>query len=674
MADFKHFAKHTAKKFEDIMNHPKGDFRIDVGGRELWDFYQDAFPEGTNKIFKERREMDCQCCKSAFRQACNVVSINDDGTLNTIWDFEEGDLEEPFATVADQMRDLVTQYHINNAFLVSESRFGSFQTKSIAEDSSYVTWNHFQFDVPNNFVSSDVATNLSKINSTVGVFKRGLDELTTDAVETVQSLINDNNLYRGEEHGPAVNAFLDLKKKYDNLNGDREKNSFIWSNIKSQGNRIKNTAIGTLIEDISTGETLEKAVRKFESKVAPSNYKRPKALVTQKMIDTAISKIQTLDLEDSLQRRHATISDVSINDVLWADSNVQPDMKKSPLNDLLTPTKKQSISMNKFDDLDEIPIDKFMTDVLTTSRDLQVFVSNSHLQNFMSVTTAENPDSKNLFKWNNPFAWVYSGGGADSGIKERVKRAGGNINAKARISLAWFNTDDLDIHLKTPSGETIYYGNKKSVLDVDMNASSVCRDPVENLSLNTFQKGTYRVIVNQFSKRESKDVGFEIEFETDGQLVKMSYDDMLASKQRIHVGDFESDGKTFWLKNAGEKMQMSSVSEENWGINTESFVTVKSVMNSPNYWTPESGGNNQGNRHWFFILDGCTNPDSARGFFNEQLRSDLDEHRKVFELLGSRTLIDPVPSHDQLSGLGFSSTRENKIFVKSNNKLFSILI
>lgn len=69
-----------------------------------------------------------------------------------------------------------------------------------------------------------------------------------------------------------------------------------------------------------------------------------------------------------------------------------------------------------------------------------------------------------------------------------------------------------------------------------------------------------------------------------------------------------------------------------------------------------------GNKHFFFMLDGCANETKARGFFNEFLRSDLDKHRKVIEMVGSKMLTDN--SEKQLSGLGFSSTQKNSLFCK----------
>lgn len=82
------------------------------------------------------------------------------------------------------------------------------------------------------------------------------------------------------------------------------------------------------------------------------------------------------------------------------------------------------------------------------------------------------------------------------------------------------------------------------------------------------------------------------------------------------------------------------------------------VLNSPNHWD----GEQTGNKHVFFILEGCANPVGTRGFYNEYLKPELDKHRKVFEMLGGKIKVQP--STEQLSGLGFSTTQRNHVFVK----------
>jgi hypothetical protein len=98
-------------------------------------------------------------------------------------------------------------------------------------------------------------------------------------------------------------------------------------------------------------------------------------------------------------------------------------------------------------------------------------------------------------------------------------------------------------------------------------------------------------------------------------------------------------------------------SKSMWGIATQTFVPVTVMMMSPNHW--EDTGSGIGNKHYFFMLENCINDGSARGFFNEFLKPELDQHRKVIEMVGSKMKTEL--SDRQLSGVGFSSTQRNSI-------------
>ena len=62
--------------------------------------------------------------------------------------------------------------------------------------------------------------------------------------------------------------------------------------------------------------------------MAPSNYKRPKAIATKAMIEKAEQHIMELGLSESLARRHALTSDLTINNVLFANRKAKDLMGK----------------------------------------------------------------------------------------------------------------------------------------------------------------------------------------------------------------------------------------------------------------------------------------------------------------------------------------------------------
>lgn len=651
MSDFNRFARAIEKQFNLMAQASL--FITTPDNDQVWAQYLAAFPEGTNPVFRERTEHDCSCCRQFVKNIGNVVAIIN-GEKVSVWDAP--DLEYPYNEVANHLAILVKDHPITSLFVATEPQYGNETTYERVLDATPRTWHHFQAKIPAaHYGKATAAQRKGEYNGNVTLLKRGLDELSPAAVSEVIDLILAKSLYRGEEHLPALQSFAQLQADYLRR-APHSQELMLWANGKSPGCRFRNTVIGTLVQDLTEGTGIEHAVRSFEAKVAPTNYKRTTALITPGMVKTAMATITELGLENALERRFARISDITMNNVVWADNSAQKQMKGS-LQDLLLESAvvMQGKPAGKAQD---ITIADFLANVLPKAKGLEIFVRSNQQNQLMSLTAPVHSDVEPLFKWPNNFAWSYNGNIADS-IKEKVKKAGGNVtNAKLRISLAWFNFDDLDIHVREPNGTHIYFGNKLGKLDVDMNAGSGrTREPVENVSFTQPTNGRYIVSVQNYRKRETTDVGFTIELEANGILSQYSYLHAMRDNEIVEVGTvLYQDGQIVSFT-PNKEMTGGAISQEIWGMPTEQFVKVNTVMLSPNHWDDHSVGN----KHYFFILEGCRNDLPTRGIYNEFLNSKLDAHRKVFEVLGDKTKC--VPTDDQLSGLGFSSTRDDELTV-----------
>ena len=240
-----------------------------------------------------------------------------------------------------------------------------------------------------------------------------------------------------------------------------------------------------------------------------------------------------------------------------------------------------------------------------------------------------------------------------------------------RFSIQW-NEDgkdnsDLDAHCIEPSGFEIFFSSAKKPrmspiggqLDIDVinpNHDMPGRPSVENITWpdkSRMTPGVYKFFVNQYTNRGSK--GFKAEVEFDGQIHSFEYNRPVAGNVYVAEVTLHEDG-TFTIK---EKLPSNVSSREVWGLQTNQFVPVSVICYSPNYWDEQNG---IGHRHYMFMLKGCVNPEMPNGMFNEYLKEELMQHKRVFEALGSKCHVEDC--EDQLSGLGFSSTKRAELIVK----------
>ena len=661
MSNFTLFATAIKQQFDIMTQHPL--FFVDIPRDIMWKHYLESFPPGTNEIYRERREYDCNHCRNFIKNVGNVVAITD-GTKVSVWDVTVPDY---YQIVTNAMSSLIKSAPIRDIFIHREAKVGQ-QSNIELTASGTKTWTHFHCILPQKFVDTDVATRLGKVNSIHSVFKRGLDTIDLESLNIVLDLINQDSIYRGAEHKSTVESFIALKTKYQALS-ETDKDLFTWANLNSPSARFRNTVIGTLVQDIAEGTPLEDAVKAFESKVAPTNYKRTKALVTTGMIKQAIAKINELGIEPSLPRRYATSEDLSINNVIFADrSTTMSD--KSGLEALLTQHLPQSTK--SFDKVEEISIEDFIANVVPTATSIEALVQNKHIGNLSSIIAPVNTDAPNILQWDNNFSWSYKGNITDS-MKERVKSAGGKVDGVLRFSIQWNenNNDsdnDLDAHCKMPNTH-IYYSNSrdlKSGGELDVDIRRPCNKiAVENITwgdLSKMPNGDYIFSVHNY--RTNNMNGFTAEIEFNSELHSFVYSNAIPENATIEVAVVTLQNGKFTIT---PRIPSHLSTRSEWGIQTEQFQKVSTLLLSPNHWD----GQSKGNKHYFFMLKDCANPEQARGVYTEFLRNDLVEHRKVFELLGSKMMCEQ--SSQQLSGLGFSSTQRNELIVKVTGSFTRVL-
>lgn len=623
---------------------------------KLWDLYLESIPKEHNQIFRERRYYDGNYDKHFIRKLGGLKFINADLTVTTIWDVDLP-ADNYFCEVVKKLDEEVMRLPIRDYFFTTEKVAG--HLANVDNYDPNITWEHFYTTVPDYFITDRLDEKQGKLLENKQLLQRSIESLKLDSAELVLDLINIGDLYRGNEFSAIVKGFIDLKKEFET---EREtwlvsemQTRWYWLKAYKLGDRcrIRNTVIGTLMEDISQGMELEQAVKSFESKIAPTNYKRTTAVVTPKMVEQAKETVKQLGYEASVYRRLATEKDIPVTERLFT-------AVKHQALDVFDAVKEESDSkVRKLDNLEEISWDEFKRNVLPAVSTVEVLKQNGLKANEFVMTAPMDDNAPTMFKWDNGIAWTYLSDTADA-IKARVKEAGGNVDGDVRVSLAWHSPCDLDLWCETANGNRIYFNRNHrrhcgGVLDVDMNGLDRhdSENPVENIGftrLANMPDGLYKFGVNLYSLRRPRHDHFDLQVEILGNIYTYRYNTTLRTALVCVV-----------LRKQGTKVDIVAIDDQLELISSVSggvFETVKMIVRSPNYW----GENKVGNEHILFITDNFTFKDPVRGFFNEYLVESLTPHRKVFELLGNKARIEP--SDTNVGGYGFSVTSKSELVVR----------
>lgn len=666
-------------------------FRSSLTGNQLWDLYISGFKPEYNPIFRDPNSTmhNCNLCKNFIRRYGNIVVIDNEYNIITMFDI---DASEEYIDVMQLLSKNIKLATISDVFFETYNELNSLPyeqcnknntkfklgidknvkryTKEEAEKYGVVqpneirTFNHIHLYLPNAFVDigmKSIESIMGEYRDAKNVFERAMQEIPIDTLYLVRDLINQRSLLDGQTHLYKIEQFIPLKQQYDSLPNNKRSNWCWITSYKLPIAKFKNELIGVLCTELAEGKELNEACQAWNKRVDPANYMKAVAPITKKQIEEAKKFVEENGYEESFNRRFATIDDIKASEILHVNIG-KGDLKSVSIFDDIKSTSTRH-KRNEFDEIEEVHIDKFMKDILPGCTSIDAYFSNKHEGNLVSLTIANIENSKPIFKWTNNYSWTFNGNLAGkSQIKDNVKSAGGKITGILRCSLQWNDNDtkgyvDFDLHCKESKGIEIYFGEKKSRytngwLDVDM--IRPYNIGIENITWqNKLKDMEYLFYVRNFCG--GNNVGFKAEIEYDGNIFNYHYHNSVSYKHDIKIATIKV---TNGIISIIHHLPETTSSREIYGLHTELFHKVNLICLSPNHW----GYNNVGNKYYFFMLNNCKAPVSIRSFHAENLIPELAQHRKVLEILGNTSMIEP--SDKQLSGLGFNATVKDELIVR----------
>lgn len=697
---FKQFNNQIKNQFTKMQQTGKL-FRVNISGDKLWEIYISSFE--ADPVFRDPNSSshNCNCCKNFIRRYGNIISINNEGKLESIFS-NISDAGE-YTNSAIACASIVTNSKIENVFFETFNELNTnlnyescnknqtqfqlgveqnFKRHTQAEADLYpktvevgkvYTFDHFGVKLSKDFVDftgKSVESIMASYRDKYSVFKRAFEEIPLDTLILVRDLINQESLLDGTSHLYALDITINAYKERQKSNWFIE--TWCWFVTYSMDERVakfKNTLIGVLCTELAEGMELNKACENWNKRVDPINYMKATAPITKKQIEEAKKFVDENGYEASFDRRLATIDDIKVSEIKHINVGSGEIQKLSIFDNVKSTSTRHKRS--EFDKIEEVSIEKFMKDILPNCTSIEAFLENRMEGNLVTMTTSNQKDSKSIFKWDNNYSWTFNGNLAGkSQIKDAVKSRGGNVDSVLRISLHFPDTtDDYDLHVYEPKGDHIYYGNVRQMykssgmLDLDAQGCDGHQTPekrVENITYvdkSRMPAGPYAVTINNYSGR-SLHSPFTLEIEADGEISTFKSRPISAKNSQVLVINFDGNDFKLNVSNDLTILESKSISKEIWNLETNNFHKVNLVCLSPNHWDT----NKVGNLHYLFMLDKCKTTSPIRGFHNENLIGDLLQHRKVMEVLGAQAMIEPTDK--QLSGIGFNSTVRDELVVK----------
>jgi hypothetical protein len=686
-------------------------FRLNITGQQVWDLYLRSFTKENDPVFRdpESSTHNCNHCKNFIRRYGNIVSIGENFELISIFNVSDAGEYQDFVTAFNDILKTATitevffetfnelnslPYEVckktNEVFRLGIDSNTKRYTKEEAEKYGVVKadeirkFNHMHLDIPVMYVDMSgrsVEALMGNYRDAKNVFQRAMETIPLDTLTLVRDLINQGSLLDGATHLFKIDEIIPLKTIFDSLDAP-QRDAWCWSvSYKLPYAKFRNELIGVLCSELAEGMDLNLACTNWNKRVDPANYMKATAPITKAQIELARKFIEENDYVEAFNRRFANIDDIVVSEILH--SNVgNGKIKTVSMFDNVKPavTKHKD---NKFEGIEEVSIETFMKDILPGCTSVEVLLKNDHEGHMVSLTTANVANSRSVFKWNNNYSWTFNGNLAGrSQLADMVTAKGGRIDGAFRFTHSWNelepNQSLMDLHVFMPgctvptsgggpnvTGRRVGWNNRTDNMsggtqDVDyVSQAPKGYIPVENITFPTISKmpeGIYVCKIHNYSFRHSGGRG-KAEIAFGGNSYQYEYP---ATKHHswITVAEVTLKNGVFTIDHKLKPTDGNEVSKEIYGLETNNFYKVNLLCLSPNHWN----GNNVGNKHYFFMLEGCKAPAPIRSFHNENLIPEIAAHRKVMEVLGATNTIESV--EPQLSGLGFNATVRDELIVR----------
>jgi hypothetical protein len=371
-------------------------FLTNVSPIVLWDAYLNLIPVSI------RQEHNCNACRRFIQQYGGLVALEKDGTQKSIF-WDPMNVSPPYRPSFAKMRNAVEKAAISTIFFSDETTWGTPETGP---------WKHMSVNVPRDWRFNHPITKpheeMASYLQGFASIKNALHEFRKTSIETTIGLLNAPHMIpSGKRFVAEMEWFRDLPRAGTNV---FKKLWYMLAWAPRSYLHFRASAVCSLLKDIDGGMDLAEAARRFNEKVAPINYQRPKVDPGLGNIRQAEKLVDALGIAGSLKRRFARMEDLT--ERLWSPLQEQHDRRTDGVFSGVMPREAaRDVPKGALVQGGGVPMTwrRFAEEILPQARQMKLRVPYVD-GNYTALLTAVDPDAPPILKWDmpekrNPVSW-----------------------------------------------------------------------------------------------------------------------------------------------------------------------------------------------------------------------------------------------------------------------------
>jgi hypothetical protein len=399
---YEHLLSSIHDSFDDAIasNEPLFTTAID----NLYDIFLSNLSE------EARQHYNCRACRHFVNRYGGLVTIDDEGYIHPVmW---RGFIPEFFHDSFTEVREAILASKVDGVFLTSDKRLGVAKTGE---------WEHMYVDIPKNRIHKNLIQNewqaMAQKKQDFQMLLNAALKYDLKTIETAVNLLQANTLYRSEKVLGIAEWFLDVETNVEKLKG-KQRTNYIWKKSATAPAgfcHVSSSMIGTLLDDIEEGMSIEAVKARFANKMNPTQYQCPQVAPAAQNVARAEEIVAKLGIANSLKRRFARLDELNL---LWQPREEKP--KTTVGTGVFSGLKtKEETRTKKRPDMvangGTMTWDKFQRTVLPNAVKIELYVPHGALS-YAALVTAEDPSAPPIIQWDteenrNPVSWyLYSGG------------------------------------------------------------------------------------------------------------------------------------------------------------------------------------------------------------------------------------------------------------------------